>query len=72
MNKLLIAVARNALPALAARMGTAIAAFLLAQDIPHDTIQQFTVALGVVGGLLFDILVSIFLKRERAATDEQR
>lgn len=66
MKALLVKIGRNIAAPIGQRMGTAVAAYLLAHDIPGEMVQQFLTALGVVGGLAFDIAVSMWVDKRRA------
>lgn len=67
MKHLLISIAKKALPVVATRAGTAVAAYLVALGIPDDLVQQTVVAAGVLGALIFDIAISAALKDRRMA-----
>lgn len=60
---LAVEIGRNIAAPLGRRLGTALAAYLLAQGIPQDLTDQFLLALGVVGGLTIDIVAAYFVNR---------
>lgn len=64
MKGLAVEIGRNIAAPLGRRLGTALAAFLLAQGIPQDMANQVLLALGVVGGLAFDVLAA-YLSNKR-------
>lgn len=63
MKKILIeplaAAIRLVAKPVALRAATALGAFLLGQGVPAEITEQTILALGVLGGLLLDIAVSI-------------
>jgi len=48
--------------ALAMRLGTMGAVWLMANGVPQSLAEQLATAVGVLGGILFDIVVTLFLK----------
>lgn len=42
------------------RVGTAVAAYLIASDIPKDTVEAFTLWAAAGGGVLFDLVLAYF------------
>lgn len=65
MKDVIKQVIKGALGPVARRVGTAFAAYLLAQGIPADTAEQLLTALGVVGGLSLDIALSLWRDKAR-------
>lgn len=55
---LVVEIGRKVAAPIGRRIGTAIAAYLLAQGIPQELADQVLVALGVVGGLALDVLTA--------------
>lgn len=55
---------KQALPVMGRRIGTALAVWLVAQGGQPELVDQIVVSLGVVGGLAFDVMISIVTKRK--------
>lgn len=66
MKTVIKQVLKGALGPVARRLGTAFAAYLLAQDIQPEITDQLLTALGVVAGLSLDIALSLWRDKERA------
>ena len=66
MQRLAVEVGRNIAAPLGRRVGTAVAAYLLAQGIPQDLTDQLLLALGVVGGLAIDVIGAYVNDKRRA------
>lgn len=64
MKGLAVEIGRNVAAPIGRRLGTALAAYLLAQGIPQDLANQVLLALGVIGGLTFDVIAAA-LNKER-------
>lgn len=58
-------VAKNVATAIAVRLGTAAAVWLAAHGVPDDLVDQVATVVGVVGGLLFDLIMVFVLRRVR-------
>lgn len=67
MKGLGLEIGRNIAAPLGRRLGTALAAFLLAQGIPQDLANQVLLALGVVGGLAFDVIAAFIANKEKGS-----
>ncbi len=67
LKGLAVEIGRNIAAPLGRRIGTALAAYLLAQGIPQDLTDQVIVGLGVVGGLTFDVISAYFANRGRTS-----
>lgn len=65
MKGLAVEIGRNIAAPLGRRLGTALAAFLLAQGIPQELANQLLLALGVVGGLTFDVVSAYISNKKR-------
>lgn len=65
INKLAVEIGRNIAAPLGRRIGTAIAAALLAQGIPQELANQVLLALGVVGGLAIDVVLAYVANRKK-------
>lgn len=65
MVKLWAPILREGASAMSRRLGTAAAGMLIAQGIPEDLVTRLLVALGVVGGICFDIALAIYHDREK-------
>lgn len=63
LKGLAVELGRNIAAPLGKRIGTAIAAYLLAQGIPQEMTDQFLLAVGVVAGLSLDVLATFLLKK---------
>lgn len=55
---------KNLAVAVAMRLGTAGAAWLIAQGLPPDTAGQLETVAGIVVGLLYDYLMTLIIKKE--------
>ena len=60
-----VEVGRNIAAPLGRRLGTALAAFLLAQGIPQELANQVLLALGVIGGLAFDVIAAYLASKDK-------
>ncbi|UIB81428.1 hypothetical protein [Flyfo microvirus Tbat2_108] len=69
MIKLVASVAKEMLAPLARRVGTVCAALLVAKGVPADTAGQTIAAVGIAGGLIFDIAVIMIHRRGRDASN---
>lgn len=56
---------RLVLEPIARRVGTAFAAYLVAQGLPADAAHQVLLALGVLGGVAFDVAISILTRKDK-------
>lgn len=65
MNRMLVEIGKNVAMPLGRRIGTALAAYLLAQGIPAGMVDQFVLGLGVAGALGLDIISAYVTKRVR-------
>ena len=65
MKRILGEIGKNVALPLGRRIGTALAAYLLAQGIPQDMVAQFVLGLGVVGALGLDVISAYVAKRVR-------
>lgn len=66
LKRLAVEIGRNVATPLARRLGTALAAYLLAQGIPQELADQLLLALGVAGGLAMDIAAHYVTQRRRS------
>lgn len=67
MIKIVASVAKDMVTPLARRLGTMTAALLVAKGVPADTAGQTLAAVGIAGGLLFDVMVILIHRRNRDA-----
>lgn len=58
-------IAKNVAHGVMVRLGTAAAIWLVAHGVPEDLVDQLITAIGIAGGLLFDIAVVLLLRRAR-------
>lgn len=57
-----ISFGRIVLPPVLQRVGTGFAVWLVAQGVPHDTVDQAVAAATLLAGLGFDLVVKAFLR----------
>lgn len=69
MIKLVASVAKDMITPLAKRVGTVVAALLVAKGVPADTAGQTLAAIGIAGGLVFDVAVILIHRRNRDASN---
>lgn len=65
MKRIFLEIGRNVAAPMGRRLGTALAAYLLAQGIPQDMVDQFVLAVGVVGALALDLATAYVTRRDR-------
>lgn len=65
MKGLAVEIGRNIAAPLGRRIGTALAAYLLAQGIPQELADQLLLSIAVVGGLTFDVIAAYITNRKR-------
>ena len=65
MNRVLVEIGKNVAAPLGRRIGTALAAYLLAQGIPAGMVEQFVLGLGVAGALALDMISAYVTRRVR-------
>lgn len=63
---LMVEIGRNIAAPMGRRMGTAVAAYLLAQGIPQDMADKLLLAVGVAGGVAVDCIAYYVTKGRRA------
>ena len=65
MKRIFLEIGRNFAAPMGRRLGTALAAYLLAQGIPQDMVDQFVLAVGVAGALALDLATAYVTRRVR-------
>ena len=65
MKRIFLEIGRNVAAPMGRRLGTALAAYLLAQGIPQDMVDQFVLAVGVAGALALDLATAYVTRRAR-------
>ena len=65
MKRIFLEIGRNVAAPMGRRIGTALAAYLLAQGIPQDLVDQLVLAVGVSGALALDVLSAYVTRRVR-------
>lgn len=65
MTKEITHMGRLILEPIARRLGTAVAAYLVASGLPADAAQQVLVALGILGGVAWDVSISVLTRKDR-------
>ena len=65
MKRIFLEIGRNVAAPMGRRLGTALAAYLLAQGIPQDMVDQFVLAVGVAGALALDLATAYVTRRVR-------
>ena len=65
MNRVFVEIGKNVAMPVGRRIGTALAAYLLAQGIPSGMVDQFVLGLGVTGALALDIISAYVTRRAR-------
>ena len=59
---LMVEISRNIAAPMGRRIGTALAAYLLAQGIPQDMADKLLLAIGVAGGVALDCIAYYVFK----------